>query len=545
MRLPRASGILLHPTSLPGRFGIGDLGPQAHAFLDFLVETGQRWWQILPLGPTGYGNSPYQSFSSYAGNPLLISPEVLVDDGWLDVNDYRDYPALPDDRVDFDAVAKAKDQLFRRAFKNFEPSHLGFESFLSDNADWLDDYALYMALKESHGGKAWYDWEPNKLVIRGKRALNQVRKSLADSILYYQFVQYAFSRQWSALRDACHSRQVQLIGDLPIFVATDSADVWSRPDLFQLDKKGRPTVVAGVPPDYFSATGQLWGNPLYRWKAHAKEKFAWWIARMKAQLDRVDLVRLDHFRGFEAYWEVPAGSETAATGRWALGPGTAFLEALRDGLGGLPLIAEDLGEITAEVRALRDRFDLPGMRILQFAFGGGGTEQDLPHRHINHCIVYTGTHDNDTTVGWFTATGADTTMSKEQREAERKYVLRYLGTIGKEIHWDMIRIGMGSVADTMIVPLQDVLGLDSTARMNVPGSAEGNWSWRFQASQLDPRVRHRLADLTAVYSRWNGEVPAEFCPLKAPVAEESVMVRGATGEMTRSEMTNDDRMSKS
>ncbi|HMB06110.1 MAG TPA: 4-alpha-glucanotransferase, partial [Isosphaeraceae bacterium] len=295
MRLPRASGILLHPTSLPGRFGIGDLGPQAHAFIDFLVETGQRWWQILPLGPTGYGNSPYQSYSSYAGSRLLISPEVLVDDGWLDVNDYRDYPALPEGHVDFEAVIAAKDQLFRRAFKNFKPSHLGFETFLGDNADWLDDFALYMALKEAHKGEPWYDWEP-KFVARNAQALKKARRTLADSILYYQFIQYAFARQWSALRDACHARGVQLIGDLPIFVAQDSADVWSRPALFQLDKKGRPTAVAGVPPDYFSATGQLWGNPLYRWEAHANEKFAWWIARMKAQLDRVDLVRLDHFR---------------------------------------------------------------------------------------------------------------------------------------------------------------------------------------------------------------------------------------------------------
>jgi 4-alpha-glucanotransferase len=522
MRLPRASGILLHPTSLPGRSGIGDLGLSARSFVDFLVETGQRWWQILPLGPTGYGNSPYQSYSSYAGNRLLLSPEGLVEDGWLDVRDLDDYPSLPEDRVDFDAVAAAKDRLFRRAFNNFKPTDLGFEGFLHDNAAWLDDYALYMALKGAHQGLAWYDWEP-KLVAREEQAIKQARESLAESILYYQFVQYAFARQWTALREFCHERAIALIGDLPIFVAQDSADVWSRPDLFQLDAKGRPTAVAGVPPDYFSATGQLWGNPLYRWEAHAAEKFAWWIARMKAQLERVDLVRLDHFRGFEAYWEVPAGSDTAATGRWALGPGTAFLEALREGLGGLPLIAEDLGNITAEVEALRDRFSLPGMRILQFGFSGS-SDHDLPHRHVNHCIVYTGTHDNDTTVGWFTTTDANTTQPSEQIAFERAFALRYLGTNGKEIHWDLIRIGMASVADTLIVPLQDILGLDGAARMNVPGTAEGNWSWRFQASQLDPRILHRLASMTASFNRWNGELPTEFRP-PTPAVEEPVLGR--------------------
>jgi 4-alpha-glucanotransferase len=520
MRFPRASGVLLHPTSLPGRFGIGDLGPQAHAFVRFLQETGQLWWQILPLGPTGYGNSPYQSYSSHAGNPLLISPELLVEDGWLDQQDLRDYPVLPEEHVDFDAVAEAKEQLLRRAFRNFKPTHFAFESFQHDNAHWLDDYALFMALKVVHDGAVWSHWEP-KLVTRDSGALARWGAKLADSVLYYKFVQYAFARQWTRLRDACVERSILLIGDLPIFVAQDSADVWARPELFQLDAAGRPLFVAGVPPDYFSETGQLWGNPLYRWEAHASERFAWWIARMKSVLNRVDLVRLDHFRGFEAYWEVPAGSETAATGRWALGPGTAFLESLRDGLGGLPLVAEDLGEITTEVEALRDRFDLPGMRVLQFAFGGDpGTEIHLPHRYINHCLVYTGTHDNDTTVGWFRTDHSETTQSAAQIEAERNFTLRYLGTDGSSIHWDLIRIGMASVADTVIIPLQDVLGLDSAARMNVPGRAEGNWRWRFQASELDPRVTARLADMTAVYSRWNGAVPAEYGPPRRTVVEE-------------------------
>lgn len=524
MRLPRASGILLHPTSLPGRFGIGDMGPEAHTFVDLLAETGQRWWQILPLGPTGYGNSPYQSYSSYAGNPLLISPERLVVDGWLSPADWDGYPHLPDARVDFDDVVIAKEGLLRLAFTRFRREHLGFESFTSENASWLDDYALYMALKEIHGGAAWYDWD-RELVSREPRTIARWRQKLADQILYYQFVQYAFDRQWTALREACARRDIRLIGDMPIFVAQDSADIWARPDLFQLDAMGRPLAVAGVPPDYFSETGQLWGNPLYRWEAHATERFAWWIARLKASTDRVDLIRLDHFRGFEAYWEVPAGSETAATGRWALGPGTAFLEALRDGLGGLPLIAEDLGDITAEVEALRDRFDLPGMRILQFAFAAGTTDYHLPHRFVHHCVAYTGTHDNDTSVGWFKGSAVETTQSREQVRAERAFALRYLGTSGAEIHWDLIRVALASVADTVIIPLQDVLGLDQSGRMNVPGHARGNWGWRLRAGQLDDRARERLANLTAVYSRWNGSVPPRFSRPAQSGAEERFLGR--------------------
>ena len=403
MRLPRASGILLHPTSLPGRFGIGDLGPAAVEFLDVLVETGQRWWQILPVGPTGYGNSPYQSYSSYAGNPPLISPERLLDDGLLSASDWADYPRFPDDRVEFDAVIAAKDRLLRCAFAGFTPRPKAFTRFVEENAAWLDDFALFMALKESHGGRAWYDWEP-KLVTRDPASIARARDDLAESVAYFQFLQYVFDEQWRALRAACESRAIGIIGDLPIFVAPDSADVWSRPDLFWLDEKGRATVVAGVPPDYFSPVGQLWGNPLYKWEAHQAEGFAWWISRLQAQTRRVDLVRLDHFRGFEAYWEIPAGSKTAENGRWAMGPGTAFLEALRNSLGSLPIVAEDLGDITTEVHALRDRFGLPGMRVMQFGFSGEpGTEFHLPYSFINHCLAYPGTHDNDTTVGWFTA----------------------------------------------------------------------------------------------------------------------------------------------
>ena len=512
MRLPRSSGILLHPTSLPGRFGIGDLGPGVGGFLDLLGAAGQRWWQILPLGPTGYGNSPYQSYSSFAGNPLLVSPDRLVDDGLLAASDLSAYPSLPDDRVDFDAVIAAKDSLLRTAYSRFPEADGAFDAFVAANASWLDDYALFMAVKQAHGGAAWYDWSP-ELVRRERSALVEAGARLAGSVRFYQFVQFLFDRQWDAVRADCRARGLQLIGDLPIFVAQDSADVWARPDLFHLDDRGRPTVVAGVPPDYFSATGQLWGNPLYRWEAHSGEGFAWWLTRLSSQLNRVDLVRLDHFRGFESYWEVPAGATTAVGGRWVASPGVAFLEAVRDGLGGLPLVAEDLGDISPEVMALRDRFDLPGMRVMQFGFQGEpGTEFHLPRTYVNHCLAYTGTHDNDTTVGWFTTRTNVPEADRRRHQAHREYALRYLGSTGDEVHWDVIRAAFASVADTVIVPLQDVLGLGNAARMNVPGLPRGNWGWRFRDGQVRPQMRERLADLTGVYGRWNGTPPAGYGP---------------------------------
>jgi 4-alpha-glucanotransferase len=507
MRLPRSCGLLLHPTSLPSRFGIGDLGPSAEEFVELLEETGQRWWQTLPLGPTGFGNSPYQSYSSYAGSPLLISPERLADDGWISPTDWRDYPTLPDHRVDYDAVVVAKERLLQRAFSNAKPLPADFSAFVAVNADWLADYALYMALKESHGGAAWYDWEP-AYVAREKNALEAARERLEESIRYYEFVQYVFARQWTSLRAKCSSAGVLLMGDLPIFVAQDSADVWSRPNLFLLDERGLPTFVAGVPPDYFAETGQLWGNPLYRWDAHAADGFAWWIARLKAQTARVDLVRLDHFRGFQAYWEIPAGSPTAETGRWALGPGSAFLEAVRAGLGGLPLVAEDLGDISAEVEILRDRFELPGMRVVQFGLSGEpGTDFHLPFRFVNHCIAYTGTHDNDTTIGWLSSARTGSAIDRERVNGHREYALEVIGSTGDEFHWDVIRSALASVADTVIIPLQDILGLGSAARMNVPGRPEGNWSWRFRSGQARPNARERLAGMTAVYRRWNEVEP--------------------------------------
>ena len=521
MRQPRASGVLLHPTSLPGGFGIGDLGPQAHQFLDRLVGAGQKWWQILPIGPTGYGNSPYQSYSSFAGNPLLISPEFLERDGLLEASDLADYPSFPAGAVDFDAVIIAKERLLRRAFDRFRENTPDFVAFLSVQHDWLDDYSLFMALKEANEGQAWYDW-PAELVEREPKALEASRTELAEPIRFIHFVQYLFERQWKELRSACVEKGISLIGDLPIFVAQDSADVWSRPELFELDEHGRPTVVAGVPPDYFAATGQLWGNPLYRWPAHEAERFQWWIQRLKVQTDRVDLVRLDHFRGFQAYWEIPAGSETAIGGRWAMGPGTAFLEAIRDGLGGLPIVAEDLGDISKEVESLRDHFELPGMRVIQFGLGGEpGTEFHLPYTYIHHCVAYSGTHDNNTTVGWFAEKPIGEQRDIDLAASKRAFAKRYLGSDGKAIHWDVIRAVHGSVADTVIIPIQDLLGLDSGGRMNVPGVAAGNWSWRLLDGQFDCETSDMLAKITADHGRWTGPNPYGYGPPRVPPAEPS------------------------
>lgn len=507
MRLPRASGILLHPTSLPGPFGIGDLGPSADAFIDFLAETGQSWWQMLPLGPTGYGNSPYQSSSSFAGNPLLISPELLVEDGFLTKRDLSGYPELPDGEVDFDTVTTQKESLLRTAFARFDPQSPHFRAFqyaqfIRDEAWWLNDYALYAAIKHDRNGAPWWDWEPG-LVARDPETIEQARITHADEIRFVMFVQYLFDRQWRRLRDRCRVKGVRIIGDVPIYVAEDSADVWTRPDLFHLDERGRPTVVAGVPPDYFSKTGQYWGNPIYRWDLHALDNYAWWVTRLRAALKRVDLVRLDHFRGFEAFYQVPPNkARDARGGRWVKGPAAAFLESMRTQLHGLPLIAEDLGDITPPVLALRDEFQLPGMKILQFCFGTDAQAAAFrPYNFPNHCVVYTGTHDNDTTVGWFRAESGLNTQTAKQNADERALILSYVGSDGSEIHWDMIRLALASVADTAIIPMQDLLGLGTSARMNAPSTASGNWRWRFHDAQLTPAIRRRLAEMTTVYGR--------------------------------------------
>jgi 4-alpha-glucanotransferase len=490
----RSAGILLHPTSLPGPCGIGDLGPAAYTWVNALARARQGWWQILPLGPTGYGDSPYQCFSAFAGNANLISPELLVRDGLLASSDLED-ASWPADHVDYEEVVPYKAALTTRAWNNFRAGvaaslRPAFDDFRGRQSSWLDDFALFVALKDAHGGGSWFDW-PEELVLRKPPALERARQQLAGAIELYRFRQFLFYRQWDALKQYAHEHGIRLFGDLPIFVAGDSADVWTHPQLFLLNERHRPAFVSGVPPDYFSATGQLWGNPLYDWKEHKRTHYAWWTARMRAELGRVDLVRLDHFRGFEAYWEVPAGEATAENGRWVKGPGGDLLNVLRQALGGLPVVAEDLGVITPEVRDLRLQFDLPGMRILQFAFGGALEKRFQPHRHERSTVVYTGTHDNDTTHGWYATLTED----------EGRFFRAYAPSTDGDVSWDLIRLAWMSVADYAVAPLQDVLSLGSEARMNRPGVPAGNWRWRYRAEMLTDELLDRLAQFTEVYER--------------------------------------------
>jgi 4-alpha-glucanotransferase len=485
---------LLHPTSLPGPFGIGDLGPAAYRWVDALAHAGQTWWQVLPLNPTGFGDSPYQSFSAFAGNSYLISPECLVRDGLLQSGDLHG-ASFPADRVDYGPVIQFKLRLLARAWENYRAGASAwlkpaFEAFCVQQAGWLADYTLFRALKDAQGGRGWQDW-PRELVLRQPAALERARTLLADAVGSYRFRQFLFFKQLGELRLYARERAIRLMGDVPIFVAADSADVWANPELFQLDEKRRPQVVAGVPPDYFSKTGQLWGNPLYDWEAMRKSNFAWWVARLRATLEQVDLVRLDHFRGFEACWEVPAGKPTAEEGCWAPAPGRELFERLLAEFGRLPLVAEDLGLITPEVEQLRDHFGLPGMRILQFAFGGAVEDRFLPHNYDRNTVVYTGTHDNDTTVGWYRSLG----------DRERWFLRRYAPNADRDPAWELIRLAWGSVADTAIAPLQDVLSLGHEARMNLPGRPAGNWGWRFHEGMVSGGVFDRLGDLTDLYAR--------------------------------------------
>lgn len=491
---PRFAGVLLHPTSLPGPFGIGDLGAGALGWVDALVQARQTWWQILPLGPTGFGDSPYQCFSAFAGNPYLVSPQTLLEEGLLDTRDISNI-AFPQDRVDYGPVIQFKLRLVASAWENFQQGRGAslrepFSRFVQANAEWLDDYALFMALKDVHQGRSWQEW-PAPARLRHKDFLKTARTELAPAVGAHQFAQFLFFRQWQHLKQYANDRGIRIIGDIPIFVSSDSADVWASPHLFLLDRERRPTFVAGVPPDYFSATGQLWGNPHYDWAAMEESGFAWWINRFRSTFQLVDMVRLDHFRGFEAYWEIPAGSVNAIKGRWVQAPGIALLEKLKSVFGDLPIIAEDLGVITPEVDAMRRRFDLPGMRILQFAFDGQSDNRFLPHNYDANTVVYTGTHDNDTTWGWF----------RSAQEFERDHVRRYLARDGSDTPWDLIRLAWASVATHAIAPLQDVLNLGTEARMNFPGKPQGNWAWRFRADQLHPWILGRLADLTRLYGR--------------------------------------------
>lgn len=497
MSFPRSSGILLHPTSLPSRFGIGELGIEAYRFIDFLAESLQQLWQVLPLGPTGYGNSPYASFSAIAGNPLLISLEQLQEQGLLTDEDFATLPEFPVDRVDYDLVMKTKMPLLAKACENFKIKvspiqQKDFTAFCERKAHWLDDYALFMALREAHGYTSWHTWERNISKLHPE-VLEEWRQRLEDRVFFHKFLQFEFFRQWSHIKEYANAKGIQIIGDIPIYVAHDSADVWSNPDIFCLDEQtGEPSLMAGVPPDYFSATGQLWGNPVYKWDKLQQDNFSWWVQRFESLLEYVDIIRIDHFRGFEAYWAVEQGETTAINGRWVKAPGEEFFQVLNDKLGKLPIMAEDLGTITPEVHELRDRFDFPGMKILLFAFGGDPNNPYFPFNYERNCVVYTGTHDNNTTVGWF----------DQIPEHEKKNVLRYLGCISSEgVNWDFIRLALSSVANQAIIPLQDILGLGTEGQMNFPSKAEGNWEWRYQSDALTPELCDRLKTLTYTYGR--------------------------------------------
>ncbi|HYS09264.1 MAG TPA: 4-alpha-glucanotransferase [Myxococcales bacterium] len=494
----RAGGVLLHPTSLPGAHGSGDTGPQALAFARWLHGAGLRWWQMLPVGPVGYGNSPYSAHSAFAGDPLLVSPDRMVEEGLLSRDALDDVPRFPADRVDYPASRAWRERHLRAASAGLQKrEHAELERFGAENADWLDDFTLYAAIKRSRGGLPWTEWEPD-LRARDPAALDRARRALREEIRQHRFEQFLFARHWRALREESHRLGVGLIGDLPIFVAHDSADVWAHRELFFLDKQGRPTAVAGVPPDYFSATGQRWGNPLYDWDKMERTGFRWWLARFAHTFALFDAVRLDHFIGFTRYWEIPADEPTAQNGRWRPAPGARLFEAL----GPAQLIAEDLGAVTPEVTALRERFRFPGIKLLQFAFGTDPQAPTfLPHNYDRSSVAYTGTHDNDTTAGWFHERGSPQ-RSPDQCEKERHAALGYLGVKdgGREIHWDMMRGVWSSVANLAIAPVQDLLGLGSEARMNLPGTLAGNWEWRI-GDLPGPEVQERLRELTALYGR--------------------------------------------
>jgi 4-alpha-glucanotransferase len=488
------AGVLLHPTSLPGPYGCGDLGDELIAFLDWARSARFGLWQVLPLNPPGFGNSPYGCLSSVAGNPLLISPQRLMSDGLLSNDDVGEVPPFDGEHVQFEEVGPWKLRLLRRAWDRFQSGdwpvvRRALSHYEAEEREWLEDFALFMAIRESHGFAPWWEW-PSGLAHREGSALKKARRDLNHEIRFQKFLQFLFFRQWALVREAAHQRGIQIMGDVPIYVAHDSADVWANRELFQLDEQGAPTVVAGVPPDYFSATGQRWGNPLYRWDVKKETGYRWWITRIKTNLELTDLVRLDHFRGFAAYWEIPAHEPTAIHGRWVPGPGRALFDALRDALGHLPLVAEDLGFITPEVHELRQAVGLPGMRVLQFGFGQPDSPH-LPHRFTPATVVYTGTHDNNTARGWFDSAP----------ESERELARAYLGDDCRDFSWALIRAAYTSVADTAIVPIQDVLGLGAEARMNIPGDITRNWSWRAAPGALNGGHAERLRRLAEITGR--------------------------------------------
>jgi 4-alpha-glucanotransferase len=509
MAFQRASGILLHPTSLPSKFGIGDLGETAYQFIEFLSRSGQKLWQVLPLGPTGYGNSPYMSFSAIAGSLYLISPELLAKQHLLKEEDWADIPDFDQDRVDFEAVMPYKRKLLELAFERFKQGYTDqdlqhhhdlyllqeqFKKFCYEESDWLEDYVLFMALHEQNPKILWNNWEP-AIARREPQALQQKREELHEQIEFQRFVQFVFFDQWLKLKQYANMRNIQIIGDIPIYVSHNSADVWANPENFALDPDTyEVSQMAGVPPDYFSATGQLWGNPVYNWEYLQETDFAWWIDRFRFLNRYVDIIRIDHFRGFEAFWQVPAGEETAIKGEWKVATGTELFTRLYEVMGELPILAEDLGVITPEVDKLRDDFGFPGMRVLMFAFGGGSDNFHLPHNYVRNSAVYTGTHDNDTAVGWWQR------ASKYEKELFYKYIVGFAA--GEPINWVLIRMAMAAVSVIAIVPLQDVLGLDNSGRMNTPGTATGNWGWRYSdPNLLNQDLSDRLLEITQLYSR--------------------------------------------
>lgn len=507
MNFPRRSGLLLHPTSLPGRAGIGDLGIEGYRFVDFLARSGSKLWQVLPLNPTGYGDSPFQCFSAVAGNPLLISLDKLVERGFLLDCDLDPLPDFPSNAVDYEAVYRHRIPLLAKAAQNFfkMPDATGrkeFELFCQSNAEWLDDFSLFMACKNAHGGLPWTQWESN-IAVRQPHALRDWGLRFAAQINEIKYFQFEFFRQWDALHLYAHDHGIRIIGDIPVYVAHDSADVWAHREFFSLTEEGNPIHVSGVPPDYFSATGQLWGNPIYRWDVLRRTGYKWWIDRFRAAFRLYDILRIDHFRGFEAYWEVPAAESTAMNGRWIKGPGAELFSALKQQLGELPIIAENLGVITAEVEHIRHQFGFPGMAILQFAFGNDPQGPSFrPHNYVRNLVAYTGTHDNDTVAGWWNSQGGtDSIRTPEDVAKEHAFARTYLGDEDEPINWRMIRSVLASVADTAIIPVQEVLGLGSEARMNLPGTSRGNWRWRFLPETLNSGLAARLLQLNRVYDR--------------------------------------------
>ncbi len=497
MKFERSAGILLHPTSLPGNYGIGDLGEDAFKFIDFLKEAGQTLWQVFPLGPTGYGDSPYQCFSAFAGNPLLVSPDKLTEDGFLSEKDLSEPQKFNPAEIDFGEIINYKKSLLRKAFNNFKNDSNGlgkdFDEFCDKHKDWLEDFALFMAAKDFHNGDVWSKWEKG-LIHRTEKALKEWKEKLSDDIQYHKFVQFNFFRQWKAIRDYANKNGIKIIGDMPIFIAYDSADLWANKEIFSVDEDGKLETVAGVPPDYFSPTGQLWGNPLYRWKVMEKDDFLWMRKRFASLYELIDIVRIDHFRGFDAYWEIPGDAKTAVKGRWVKAPGEKLFKSLIKHLGDVPILAEDLGVITPEVEALRDKFNFPGMKILQFAFGTDMETKFLPHNFISNCVVLTGSHDNDTTRAYFEE-------AKKEENHIHEHVQIYLNYFGDDIVNELIRAAYASVANIVIIPMQDILNLGGEARMNFPGKLGGNWAWRFTWEQMNENIAPHYKGLAVLYER--------------------------------------------